>query len=55
MKSTLTFIITTIVLITKASSAIQHHTIQQISEKIAQTKMMYGATIRLKNLASGYQ
>jgi hypothetical protein len=34
---------------------IQHHTPQQIQEKIDKTKIMYGATIRIKAVMFSYQ
>lgn len=55
MKILQIFVLAVVFLSALVLSHIEHHTKQQIEQKIAQNKIMYGATIRIKNLGSGHQ
>lgn len=45
----------TCLLVVLTQAHIHHHTKQQIQEKIGKTKIMYGATVRIKAVMFNYQ
>lgn len=50
-----TFILAITILAVLASCHIEHHTKEQIQQKIGGTKIMYGATVRIKAVMFNYQ